>query len=223
MFNLHKKAAQIIVSTEKMLAEHRDEQGLAPAEAKSEAALLADSHKGDTTKITDKQLTEVRSASPTATTQKQLDDHKAPEGYVPMRNDYAERNPVMPMDLLDEAHHQEHLKDLDKASSVDGGTEFWDKYVNEQMVGEVTKQTGQVPESGSQLQNSPDRFKGLTENNLKKKKVEKMVMASLMDLDAKVYQLFHTAAKDKRKLTGTETAELEKINSAKLQLLSKLK
>jgi len=99
-------------------------------------------------------------------------------------------------------------KKAEKASKAN--TEFWDKYVGVQLEGTMKNVSNNVPASGSQLQNHPDRFKG--EN------INKMVMASIKDADAMLFHIYATAASASRDLTKEEEQQIVDINSGKVRL-----
>ena len=123
---------------------------------------------------------------------------------------------VMPINVKTEEFVQKHadaFKKAQEASKKD--TIFWDKYVGVQLEGEgqPTKVKNNIPASSSQLQNSPERFKG--------EEVRKMVMASIKDADAMLFHIHATAAIAGRKLTKDEEQQIIDINSSKARLLAK--
>ena len=106
--------------------------------------------------------------------------------------------------------HSDAYKKAEAASKAD--TEFWDKYVGDQLEGEgmPTKVHNNIPGAASQLQNAPDRFKG--------KKIDKMVMASMKDADAMLFHIYAKASQENRGLTNEEQQQIVDINSGKIRL-----
>ena len=106
--------------------------------------------------------------------------------------------------------HSDAYKKAEAASKAD--TEFWDKYVGNQLegAGMPTKVPNNIPGSASQLQNAPDRFKG--------EKIDKMVMASIKDADAMLFHIYAKASQENRGLTDEEQQQIVDINSGKIRL-----
>ncbi len=104
--------------------------------------------------------------------------------------------------------HSDAYKKAEAASKAD--TEFWDKYVGDQLEGTMKNISNNLPGSASQLQNAPDRFKG--------EKVDKMVMASMKDADAMLFHIYAKASKENRGLTDEEQQQIVDINSGKIRL-----
>jgi hypothetical protein len=104
--------------------------------------------------------------------------------------------------------HSDAYKKAEKASKAD--TEFWDKYVGDQLEGTMKNISNNMPESTSQLQNIPNRFKG--------EKIDKMVMASMKDADAMLFHIYAKASQENRGLTDEEQQQIVDINSGKIRL-----
>lgn len=122
---------------------------------------------------------------------------------------------IMPINIKTEEYNQKHLEDFKKAeSSPKRDTAFWDKYVGVQLEGEgmPTKIDKNVPSSGSQLQNHPDRFKGGN--------IDKMVMASVKDADAMLFHIHATVSKQGRDINDIEKQQIIDINSGKTRLIA---
>lgn len=97
-----------------------------------------------------------------------------------------------------------------KVSKKDRDTSFWDKFVGVQMEEEKTSINKNVPSSGSQLQNHPDR--------INKKDYYKMVSSSVKDADAMLFHIYATAERDGRNLTKEEEQKVLDIQSGKERL-----
>lgn len=110
---------------------------------------------------------------------------------------------------LDNEKQQAYKKAVDKEKQ---DTAFWDKYVGVQLEGTATKVKKNIPDSASQLQNNPERFKG--------EEVDKMTMASLRDADAMLFHIYATANSQGRELTAYEKQQVVDINSGKMRLLA---
>jgi len=104
----------------------------------------------------------------------------------------------------------EKYKKAEQDSKKD--TVFWDKYVGDQLEGQMKNVDNNIPESASQLQNISNRFKG--------KKINKMVMASIKDADAMLFHIYAIATKENRELTTQEHQQITDINSGKIRLLA---
>jgi hypothetical protein len=181
----------------------------------------------DNTVPFEKQLeAERKEAKSEMVTDKALD--KSPKVYNDKRSDEWDTK-VLPVNLVSESYDQKHAEAFaaDSKTAKDDYTKFWDKYVGVQMEGEITKIDVNVPESGSQLQNSPDRFKFKDENVVKEigsGDVEgiatKMVTASLKDADALLFDVYAKAFSEKRELTKEENQKIGDINNCKLAALT---
>jgi hypothetical protein len=126
-------------------------------------------------------------------------------------------NGVSPINAKTEEFTQKHEEDFKKAQkNSKNDTEFWDKYVGVQLEekGRPIKVDNNVPSSGSQLQNNPDRFKG--------EDITKMVMASLKDADAMLFHIYAKASKEGRELSEDENQQINDICSGKIRLAQSL-
>lgn len=152
------------------------------------------------------------------------------ESYIPHRQHNEDsRGPIKPNDLLSESYDQKYYARF--ASEQDAeNTAFWDEQIGVQLSGKKTTIVGQVPSSGSQLQNHPDRFKKVknenghidpadSDNVLKKSK--NMTYASVLnDLDGRLFQIYYKAAKANRELTSSEKDNVKSISLEKTKILT---
>jgi len=130
---------------------------------------------------------------------------------------------VMPINLATEAYDQKKNKDIKNAEENEKkDTEFWDKYIGTQMIGEKTTISKNVEKD--QLQNNPDRFKNLSSGNPVEKaidaNVDKMVTASLTEADATLFHIYAQAEKEDRELNDKEKQIVLNVNNYKSHLLS---
>jgi hypothetical protein len=128
-----------------------------------------------------------------------------------------EKKQVTDINEKTEEYNQKHLEEFKKAENDSKkDTSFWDKYVGVQLEGEgmPTKVDNNVPASASQLPNNPERFEG--------KEIKKMVMASLKDADAMLFNIYANAHKENRAVKEEEKQQIIDINSSKIRLIDKL-
>lgn len=220
MFNL-KKAAEFDTSLPypKQLEDKRKEfKQKEPDEGTTERQLEARAHKDKDTSVPfNKQLEAARTGTSTAVTEKGLNE--APKLYNDKRDDRTHNTKVTAPNLVAEAYHQEKLKAFQKAQKEQSrDTEFWDKAVGSQMLGEKTKIVSNNQKS--QLQNKEERFKGLKPDLEKVKKYDDMVTASLKQADAMQFQIFANAASESRNINVDEVQQIFDINSGKARLLA---
>jgi hypothetical protein len=90
-------------------------------------------------------------------------------------------------------------------------TAFWDKYVGVQLEEDTKNIKGNLPSSGSQLPNNPERFG---------EEISKMVAASLRDADAMLFHIYATAKREDRLLTAEENQQIVDINSGKARIFA---
>jgi hypothetical protein len=109
------------------------------------------------------------------------------------------------------AEKEEKFKKAEDTSKKD--TAFWDKYVGLQLEEDTKNIKKNLPSSGSQLPNKPERFG---------KDVDKMVMASLKDADAMLFHIYAQASKNGRDLTEEEKQQVVDINSGKARILAQM-
>jgi len=118
------------------------------------------------------------------------------------------------MDINEETQKYDSEKEEAYKKASDKDTLFWDKYVGIQKEGPKTKVKGNLPESASQLQNQPARFKG--------KEIDKMVLAQLKDADAMLFHIFSTAKQESRELTENEQQQVTDIEAGKAAVLAQM-
>ena len=231
MFNLKKHAADPKLY-EKLLIDNNEGHGI--SEVKNPGNydwLLQKNHKNkDNTVHYQKQLESTRTGEgKKATIDRKLDDDK--KVYNLRRTDKAFANPIPHVNFVQEAWDQKMYEAHRTAEDPDRDTMFWDKFVGSDV---KDSQKHKIPNNKqkSQLQNHPDRFKGLDKTMpinesyqkdqstwTKEDKVYKMVTASLKDADAMLFQLFAKAKVEDREVTDNEQQMVTDINAAKTRIL----
>jgi hypothetical protein len=148
---------------------------------------------------------------------------------------------VSPIDALAHANDRKFRDAFSKANKG-SDTSFWDKFVGAQLDGEPTKVMLNLPEKGSQLQNSPHRFgnlDGLPHDpdaatnrerfgkepdikpmNKKEKPIE--ITASLKSADKLLFGIYLKANREGRDLTASEKEIVSAINNDKVNILMSL-
>ncbi len=236
MFNL-KKSAQS-KSIEKHLRDSNKKNGLAVEDKPGNYDWLLGqkSRKNkDNTIPYNRQLVEGRAGTNKAVVEKALNQN--PKLYLDKRNEKLQGSALKASDLMAEAYDQKKLREYREAKKPKRDTEFWDKYVGEQMMGPITKVVKNKQDT--QLENHSSRFENLdktmpiaesqqenTARNKKDDKVEKMVMASsttadlLSDADSMLFHIYGTAAKEDRGLSDNEKQMEIDINSGKRRVIA---
>jgi len=152
---------------------------------------------------------------------------------------------VSPINALAHANDKKYRDAFSKANKG-ADTAFWDKYVGDQLDGPVTKVPSNIPPTGSQLQNNPERFGSLdnlpvdpsakvnrknfsTELDIKpmhgfagNEKSLKMAMSSLKDADGLLFGIYFKAAQENRDLTKNERDLVSGINKDKALIMSQV-
>jgi hypothetical protein len=211
-FNLSKYAETDVAPSEKALENQRE--NLEKVTAPYNGLLESVRKNPDDGKVvtTEGALYDARSdENPTETIEAQIDNHK-PGKDLPRRtgNDSYDQ---LPINLLEEAAHQEKIKAFNSATVKDSDTEFWDELLA----------SDDVKAAPSQLHNHPNRFKNLTKDDvLKNEGVKNMVMASLKDADAMLYHIYRVAASESRELTSEEAKLIDGITADKVKIISKI-
>lgn len=231
---LQKKAQS--ASYSQMLNEQNSERGYTLDDSTPNINGLLETLRGgsEDSKIVEGNLNSSRGNISQNITEKQFDDR---DSYVVHRSNKNDQSQMKPIDALSEAYDQKYREAFANAEE-DGDTKFWDKFVGEQLLGEKTKIHGNVPPSGSQLQNHPDRFDSLkgqpsspiaTENFssfTKEDKIKPMVMAqtieNLKTADAMLFHVYYTASRQKRPLTAREEKIIGAISAAKKSILAQV-
>jgi hypothetical protein len=216
MFNMKKHAKKAEENNETRLQKERGKFDTELPEVTGNLnSLLDDSRKNpDGDKTHEGQLESVHEAAVDRITDGQLQNQKS---EFSRKNNEKEKLQGLPINNLALAREQEQIKAFNKASEKKRDTEFWDKYVGDQMEGKVTKQVAN--NAPSQLQTSTERVKGVTVENVKdNKKLKEMVMASLKDADAMLFHIYHTASG--RELSSEEKMLVDGINADKVKILS---
>lgn len=233
-YNLKKKAKDDAKVYDKHLGDNREELGnkvnTNPGNIDYEMQQVQKTHDvPPDDQITQQQLEAARTGTNNGITEKALNENKTL--YNEKRTDKAYATDIKSNDLVSESYDQKTRKDFTKAENAqDRDTEFWDKYVGDQMLGKKTTITNNVQKS--QLQNHKDRFKGLA-NSMptdesqstnrsrvnKPDKFYKMVEASLKRADAMLFHIHATAAVEGRDLTNTEKQQIVDINSGKIRAM----
>ncbi len=122
---------------------------------------------------------------------------------------------IMPINIKTEEYNKKRIDEFKESeNSAETDTSFWDKYVGVQLEGTgfPTKVDNNVPSSGNQLANNPDKFKG---ENV----VSKEVIASIKDADAMLFHIYATVARGGRNLTDDEKQQIIDINYGKRRLI----
>jgi len=133
---------------------------------------------------------------------------------------------IKPENLLSEAYDQKKLKAFkdNMKTNQERDTEFWDKYVGEQMIDkdDITKIVKN--NAPSQLPNKSDRFKNMTPKDVIKNKtnIKKRVMASLKEADANLLNTYLVAFSNNRDLNKIEKEKISKINNYKKKIIAQL-
>jgi hypothetical protein len=145
-------------------------------------------------------------------TEKAMDKSKQPYNKRTMEDSNLQ---VSPINLLSESFDQKKAEAYKKAENkINTDTEFWDKYVGAQLLGEATKVKNNP--TGSQLANNPSRFNIKDDvTKIVDTKVEKMVFATIKDADALLFHVYATAAKENREVNTDEQAFINRINAEK--------
>ena len=160
MFNLKQSKADPNVVHEKRLIDHRDEfDQKEPDEGATELQMKHNQYKDkDNTVHYEAQLEAARGGTPDCVVERCLETK--PTVYNQKRDDRTHGKPIKAPDLVAAAYDQEHREALAEAQQgQDRDTDFWDKHVGVQMIGEPTKIVMQKQKS--QLSNTPDRFSNL--------------------------------------------------------------
>jgi hypothetical protein len=232
MFNLMKfaeenqpKAVKSPESYESQLRANADSNGVEDVGLKTTAKQLAKQHweeKADSLSTTEAQMDEVHVKAAEMITERLLEDLESEVGYK--RDSELFTQNVRPIDLMNQAQEQEHLKAYKAAEQKDRDTSFWDKYVDHTLGGLAGKQIDRM--GPSQLANHPDRFGKLpteaAELLKKTPKVEELVTASLRDMDAMLFHVFYKAASEGRDLNAEERSIVDTVSVDKQELLGKL-
>lgn len=214
MFNLSKSAQ----SYNALLSEQTEKDKSSIDGMSVTEKLLENSHNEPETVSTTEAQFEKREKMADTITEKQMDSTK--KSFNLMRSDRNDNAQVPPLAALNRAQEADRLKQYKAAEQPEQDTEFWDKYVGDELLGEDTKMVNKF--GPSQLADNPDRFSGTPEsilNGKKNIKVEKLVMASLKDADARLFHIYAQASG--RELTKNESSEIEEITQQKIaQLMS---
>lgn len=139
------------------------------------------------------------------------------------RNDMWDTS-IKPENLLSEAYDQKKIKVFkdNMETEQERDTDFWDKYIGEQMIdkNDITKIVKN--NAPSQLPNESDRFKNITPKNVIKNKIniKKRVMASLKEADANLLNTYLVAFSNDRDLNKIEKEKISKINNYKKNIIA---
>lgn len=148
---------------------------------------------------------------------------------------------VSPIGALAHANDRKFRDAFSKANKG-SDTAFWDKFVGAQLEGEPTKVMVNLPEKGSQLQNSPHRFgnldalphdpdaatnrenlgKGFSVKPMNKKEKPIEIAASLKSADKLLFGIYLKANSEGRQLTASEKEIVSAINKDKVSILMSL-
>lgn len=207
-FNLSKYMKKAQVTTyNKMLDESRDSKDISDKNIN----LSIEKKNKDNTVPYNVQLDKERKESKNTIVEKTL--NKEEKGLNKKRDDW-DGTDIMPVNIESQKHDQKKYEAY-KDAEQDFDTKFWDKYVGLNNV-ERTKVPKNVPKS--QLHNHTERFDNI--NDSKEAKYDKMVMASLKDADAALFNIYATAYSIDRELTKDEKNAIRRINNVKRKLLA---
>ena len=233
-FNLLRKQAEAPKHTEEYLREHSDglnrNYNTDTGNINYELEKVEETHNNrEANQPFNSKLEEMRTGTNDGITEKALNQNE--DLYNTKRTDKAYATRVKSNDLVSESFDQKRRNDhIEAESAQDRDTSFWDDYVGDQMIGKKT--TISKNDQPSQLQNHPDRFKGLDksmdvqkENRDesfigKKDKVEKMVAACLNRADAMLFTIYAHAETEERDINEREQQQVADINSGKARLLA---
>ncbi|KKL81887.1 hypothetical protein LCGC14_1990290 [marine sediment metagenome] len=208
-FNLNKKAAKKDLKNYSTMLEEQTKDQKLSAEVPSKNINLSMPVKDKDNTITIEGQIERESEEKPVVTEKAMETGK--KIYNDKRDDAWDTS-VIPINQVSEKYDQEQAKALKAAENEKKDTSFWDKYVGVQLEGEKTTISKNIPDSASQLQNNPARFKG--------EKINKMISASLQDADAMLFHIYATSTQEGRKLTKKEEQQIVDINSGKYRILN---
>lgn len=147
-------------------------------------------------------------------------DGRTTEGQLDKRDSYQvhrdaehyDKSPMPPINALSGASDARFHQDYAKASKG-GDARFLDRDPGSQMDGTKTKVVKNVPDSGSQIQNSPSRFSSGE---------DKAVFATLLDSDRILFDIYYKAASENREMTEQEKQIEAKISADKIAVLAKV-
>jgi hypothetical protein len=217
-FNLSKVAAKDGTKNyNKMLEDQNKEMGIAREEDSKNINLSLAKKDQDATATLEKQMDSNRDGKDTLkVTEKAINEEN--KVYNERRIESPEN--VMAINIAAEAHdlkHQDAYKAAENKEKQD--TEFWDKYIGQEIEGEKTTVDRNVPKT--QLADAPERFKGLDTDVDKviKYKVPDLVKASLRDADAMLFHIYASAKQENRDVNNKEKQMIIDINSFKNRTL----
>lgn len=215
MFNLFKKSKKAVESLPKQID---DAKFVSKKDLAHNDILLNEKRKNNDTLIPfDKTLEDIRNEVEYKIVEKLLNDEK--ERYGSNRNDKAYRNDVKPLDLINEASHQEKADALSVKNYSTNETEYWDKIIGNH--------------GASQLQNHPSRFDDIVKTfkqtsdasknrdmMQKKEHIKKMVSASVKVADEMIFSIYAKNKINNIKLSSSDRQIINDINSSKARLLA---
>lgn len=219
MFNLKKHADSVIKSREKELDDFDKKYDHKTPDYKGNYTELLEevrkNSKGDA--ITEKQLDNNRVAKTNEVViEKSMD--KADKGINGMKHRIKTEDspgPLMDYSIKADKEYEKEFKKIQ--GSIDRDTDFWDKFVGEQLLGEPTKIVDNS--QYSQLLSNYENRKDFAEH---KKEVKKKASV-LKDADAMIYYIYRNAAQEKREINKNEEQMIQDISSGKIRLLAETK
>jgi hypothetical protein len=216
MFNMKKHSDSVLKAREKELGDFGDKYDLDPADNSGNYDYLLREVRrepeGDV--LLEKQLEKVRTAdSDPVILDKALDASKKAINGMDHRVDPKDSpGPLMDYSIkADKDFEKEFKKAQDKE---DRNTEFWDKFVGEQMLGEVTKIT-----NNSQPSQLISNYNTREDFNKQNRSINKKAVA-LKDADAMLFYLYKNAATEGRDLSKEDVQQIMDINSGKIRILA---
>ena len=237
-FNLKKKAKEDFIIHDKMVEENRGDMNLSPPDVNTEVNLktntdISDRGREDNTLLYEGQMDNARiNKKYQSITEGEL--NKEEKLFNDKRLDIWDTNINNVNNIVSQAFDQEKLEAFKEAEGQDQrDTSFWDKYVGVQLDGEKTTIVNNVQKS--QLQNVPERFKGLektqpisgelskNDNMLKKdNNIYDMVTASLKKADSDLFHIYASSFRKNKKLNNSDIKNIKNINNYKLKILAQL-
>jgi len=209
MFNLKKQSCS---NVEKRLEESNKDSGLSVDDNSGNIDYRLEELRThpDGMETTQKQLDSVREANENQEiTEGALNNTKKGKFNL-MKHRVDERQPP----LMD--YYKTNKKEVVKESEKKRDTDFWDKYVGDQLEGEPTKIVSNT--SVSQLVSNYDTREEFEKNN----KSIKEASVKLSDSDAMLYYIYRKAALENREINEEEKQIVTDINSGKVRILEEL-
>lgn len=216
-FNLSKMSEnQNIVATEKQLINKNEELDTQAVNVSGNYDYrLKDVRKQPTgDAIYESLLKAVRTGGNTGITEAEMNKEQKPINGMDMRSDKMRKTPLMDYSIKNDKELEAKIRKENGKEKRD--TDFWDKGVASQMLGEKTVIVSN--EQHSQLISNYDTREEFEKTN----KMIRTAMTDIQDADAMLYSIFRKAADERRELSPTENQIVLDINSGKIRVLSQM-